>query len=249
MTYVAWFVCIAARCGLIGRLAIDRIAFEYRWLVLYQAGAVLRSITLAQFDYRSKQYLVAWLISEPVLWALEAAAAFEIYRKVCGAYPGIEKISRWLLTVMAGLSCGLALLPLIVEHEHLMAPTTLIGIKALVFVGKRFFATAIALFALFLTAFWLAHPTSQMKWNVKVYAGFASLNFAVDAVQYLTAITHGAAMGRFFLPLTVFLTVLWAGMMRRSGEYRPELKPNPELKAYADRLSEEMLRALENFRP
>jgi hypothetical protein len=221
-----WYASLAVSALLAWR--IFRTRLPYRALAIYAIAGLIRGPVLLMFPVRSLGYARAWILTEPIIMALEVWIVLEILRLLKGSYPGIGKYgSRAVaLCCLAALTASAAsvLVDLhVIEWGRMIAQA--------LFLLKRSTATILAL--TLLTVQWFIARlgdrglTANLRWHARITAAYLS----ILAVGYFLADT-----GRFSLAIVSPLTyagvlachVLWLVMLTPAGEARPVLATTGE---------------------
>ena len=107
-----WYASMAAQVGLLWRLQVLRILPVFRTYLLID---LLRSaLVLAGLRHASSAYDTAWIVSEPILLALQVAVTIKCCRRIGANYPGLGRVGEivlWICSVGAVAACAVSIAP------------------------------------------------------------------------------------------------------------------------------------------
>ena len=226
ISQLIWYVALVVYALLAWR--IFRARLPYRALMIYAMAGLIRGPVLLMFPLRSLGYARAWLLTEPIMMALEVWLVLEILRLLKASYPGIGKYGSRAVALCCLLALTLSTTSVLVdlnviEWGRMIAQT--------LFLLKRITATILALTLLTVQCFLARLGDRGLTANLRRHSRIATACFSIFGVGYFLADT-----GRFPLAYVSALIgstnlachVLWLVLLTTAGEARPVLATTGE---------------------
>jgi hypothetical protein len=221
-----WYASLVVYALLAWRIL--RAGLPYRALAIYAITSLIQGPILLMFPVRSLGYARAWMLTEPIMMALQVWLVLEILRLLKASYPGIGKYgSRAVaLCCLAAITMSAASVVVdlnVIEWGRMIAQT--------LFLLKRSTATILALTLLTVQCFLARLGDRGLTANLRRHSRIAATYLFIQGAGYFLADT-----GRFPLAIVSPLTslagfachVLWLVLLTPAGEARPVLAATGE---------------------
>ena len=207
---------------------IFRARLPYRALAIYAIAGLIRGPVLLMFPVRSLGYARAWLLTEPIIMALEVWMVLEILRLLKASYPGIGKYGSRAVALCCLAAITLSAASVLVDL-HVIEWGRMIA-QAL-FLLKRSTATILALTLLTVQWFIARLGDRGLTANLRRHSRITAAYFSLFGAGYFLADT-----GRFPLAYASALIgstnlachVLWLILLTPAGEAQPVLATTGE---------------------
>ena len=215
---ILWYTAIAGYAILLARLAILRLHVVYRYFFFYLIVRLSRALLLAGLDRHSNAYGWTYVATEPILWVLYILVVLELFTIVLRDYPGIQTLSRRVLTAGLAISAAVALATLLPDLGN---PAERYPILRSMYVAQRVVMSSLVVFFAILTAFLVWYPVPLSR-NVVVYCAGFSLYFFSSTMGLFVRNIAGEAVTRITSTVLqgvgVACLIVWIALLNRQGE-------------------------------
>jgi|GEM_PF-517430 len=215
---VAYAFVIAGEIALLGKLYWSRLAAVYPWFSSFIGFQLARSLVLYWVSPKKTVYGWIWVPTELAAWILCYCVVFELYSKVLESYPGIRRLTQWVLAAAAVVCLGVAGATLALDFS---APSSPYPILHAVNVVRRGAASTALLFLLAMLGYLAWYPVS-LKRNLAAHAALNTLYCLVITLGVFCRNIIGPEFARSLsLALGVATAVFlwsWVLLFSREGE-------------------------------
>jgi hypothetical protein len=207
------------------RLYTSGLSQKYRAFFYYLIFYTLQVGYITRLDVRSRAYLDAYVITEPISWFLFALVVLELYSLVLADYQGLYTVGRWALIIAVTLALLASALSLLVPSIGMQQKTPLGGFSVLryYYVAERAVYLSLIVFLLTILFVLLQYPIT-LKRNIVVHLVVFFVYFLANTVVYLVVSMVGwEATKKVRYPLwAVTLGTLgaWLALLNPAGEVR-----------------------------
>jgi hypothetical protein len=214
---VLTWTAVAAEVLALGRVCALGLYRRYPFFAAYLALDISR--TLGSLVFRSTpvdvNYLLVWMMTEPLLVALELLMGWELYRRVCEHYRNFEALRGRLLIISGVIAISLCVLSICLDVSHLIGQLAVVYewllARCVTFVLAAFLATSALFFATFRV---------PMRRNVLIH-GWLLASYYVSTAVYAIAIQAHAnkyASDCVFMGIQTLIFLGWATLLSNRGE-------------------------------
>ena len=213
-----WYASIAAQVALLWRLQALRILPVFRVYLLIDL--LCSALVLTVPRHESSAYDTAWILSEPILLALQVGVAVECCRRIRANYPDIGRVGEivlWVCSVGAVAACAVSITPDLNGADWTRPVLTWTALS------KRWVSTILPVLLAALLVCMRAVPSLAPR-NTVVHARMLTGYFGLSAAAY-AAIYAGLPSPTAGVLLLASVTVcfaVWAVTLSRAGEIPPE---------------------------
>jgi uncharacterized membrane protein len=204
---------------------------RFRVLVAYLACSMLRGFVLAQYPPNDGRYLDIWLVTNPLVSALQVAVALEAYGRSLTELPGAQRLTHWGIIGISVLAAAMVQIP-----QKTYTPN---GVLSL---AHQAVTMVLGLAAVLLAAL-LSYLRPQRRPNAIWHERILTIHFLASAVTL--AMVH---VGQLTWPSVAHALIstgccaAWAILLTKQGEELPDQPAlvdgsTQSLESFRDRLT------------
>jgi hypothetical protein len=212
-----WYASIVAQIALLWRLQLLRILPVFR---VYLLAALVRTALLLTVGLSSRVYDTVWIVTEPVLLALQVGVVVECCRRIGTNYPGLGRVGEivlWVCSVGAIAACAISISPDLNGADWTRPVLTWTAL------AKRSLATILPVLLAALLVCIRAVPSHAPR-NTLVHARMLAVYFGTSAAGYALIYAHlldsPTASALMLASVTVCFAV-WTVALSSAGEIPP----------------------------
>lgn len=211
------WVATGAEVLALGRVCGLGLYRRYPFFAGYLAVDITRTLALSIFRLNPADlnYLLVWMVTEPLLVALEVLVGWELYRRVCEHYRNFEALRIRLLMISGVIGVSLCVLSLCLDRRNLIGQLAVVYewllARCVTFVLAAFLGTS---------ALFFAHFRVPIRRNVLIH-GWLLAPYYVSTTVYEIAIQLHAnkyTSDGVFMGTQALIFLGWATLLSRRGE-------------------------------
>ena len=213
-----WYASIAAQVALLWRLQALRILPVLRVYLL--VDLLCSALVLTVSRHESSAYDTVWIMSEPILLALQVAVAIECCRRIGANYPGLGRVGEvvlWLCSIGAVAVCAFSIVP------DLNGANWTRPVLTWTATAKRSLSTIVPVLLTALLVCMRAVPSHAPR-NTLVHARMLAAYFGTSAVAYALIYAHllsSPTAGVLLLASVTVCFAVWTVSLSSAGEIPP----------------------------
>jgi hypothetical protein len=171
-------------------------------------------------DNKSKNYLLWWMVTEPVLWIFYVLLVSELYRLVLEKYQGIYTLGRRFMYLSVAIAVVISALSLIPKINPQMPQRS--RILGYFVAAERGIDFSLAIFILLILLF-LAIFRVPLARNVRIHAAIYSVYFLSNTLVFLLRSLFGLSMhdevNLLLMATSCGCLIAWLFLLSPKGEF------------------------------
>jgi hypothetical protein len=200
----------------LGRVCGPGLYRRYPFFAGYLAVDITRTLGLSIFRLNpaNQDYLLVWMVTEPLFVALKSLAGWELYTRVCDHYRNFRVLRGRLLVVSGVIGMSLCALSFYLDTPHMVGQPLAV---CEVFIAR---AVTLLLASLGAAALFFAHFRVPMRRNVLIHGWLLALYYVFTAV-YLIAIqlhVNKYASDCLLMGIQTLIFLGWTTLLSGRGE-------------------------------
>lgn len=211
---------IGCHIVLLWRLWSQKLAGVYPFLTMFLAAEMIQNLGLFPLNQNSTIYGWAYVLSDPIIWALAFGVVLELCRLILEDYPGIASVGRKAVSVCMGLALVIAA---VYAVPALRTTNGKFPVLRIFYIAERSAVLSLLLFLVLIQLFLFRYKV-QLSPNRMIYATGYALYFSFGVAEDIVFTSLGVRVAPAVSLWTVVIggVVLLAGavLLRRGGEVK-----------------------------